>query len=58
VTPELVRSILGEELDQIATSLSPVRNGSRFDQAAQLFLRLVTAPEFIPFLTLPAYQQL
>ncbi|MGQ0613902.1 MAG: malate synthase A [Planctomycetaceae bacterium] len=58
VTPVLVGAILREELDQIETSLPPGADHSRLREAAQLFLQIVTAQEFVEFLTLPAYERL
>jgi hypothetical protein len=31
---------------------------SKFDEAGELFLAISTAPEFVDFLTLPAYEHL
>jgi malate synthase len=49
----LVERILGEEHDLAAARAADVH---RFDDAARLFGRLVTAGDFVEFLTLPAYE--
>jgi malate synthase len=49
----LVERILGEEHDLAAARAAGVH---RFDDAARLFGRLVTAGDFVEFLTLPAYE--
>ena len=49
VTPELVHAMLDEEMRD-------KRGKGRFDLAAELFARLVSAPEFAEFLTLSAYE--
>ncbi|MGH6928431.1 MAG: malate synthase A, partial [Dongiaceae bacterium] len=49
----LVERIIGEERDSAAAKAA---GAHRFDDAAQLFRRLVTAGDFVEFLTLPAYE--
>jgi malate synthase len=49
---KLCRAILDEELGKL-TSAAPA--GHRYDDAGTLFRDLITAPEFVEFLTLPAY---
>jgi malate synthase len=57
VTVELVRQIIGEELEKIKGLVGAERyTGGNFQKATQLFDRLVTANEFVEFLTLPAYE--
>ena len=48
----LVERIIGEERDRAAAEAA----FHRFDDAARLFGRLVTAGDFVEFLTLPAYE--
>jgi len=48
----LVERIIGEERDRAAAKAV----SHRFDDAARLFGRLVTAGDFVEFLTLPAYE--
>jgi malate synthase len=48
----LVDRIIGEERDRAAAKAA----SHRFDDAAALFGRLVTAGDFVEFLTLPAYE--
>lgn len=56
VTRELVERVMNEELVRIGTERSdPWLQAGRFDDATQLFLRLVTATQLEEFLTLAAY---
>ena len=48
----LVERIIGEERDRAAAKAA----SHRFDDAARLFRTLVTAGDFVEFLTLPAYE--
>jgi malate synthase len=54
VTLELFRTMLREELHGL--SGVPGSDGARYDEAAWLLDRLVSADEFVDFLTEPAYQ--
>ncbi|GAB4216503.1 MAG: malate synthase A [Roseiflexaceae bacterium] len=57
ITVELVRSLIGEELEKIRASLGEQRyNSGNFPRASELFDRLVTSDTFIEFLTLPGYE--
>ncbi|HEY4284146.1 MAG TPA: hypothetical protein VGM62_13860, partial [Chthoniobacterales bacterium] len=59
VTKELFRSVLGEELDKIKTTVGQQRFGaSKFDAARDLFDEITTNDEFVEFLTLPGYDRL
>jgi malate synthase A len=58
VTPELFRSVLAGELAKARAELGDRYAASRFDDAARLFERLSTSPQFVEFLTLPAYELL
>ncbi len=55
VTLELFRTMLREEL-RTASSGAPGADGARYDEAAWLLDRLVSADEFVDFLTEPAYE--
>ncbi len=59
ITTALYKSIYKEELEKIQAMVGPERyaNG-RFEDAAGLFDNLVTNPDFIDFLTLPAYDMI
>lgn len=59
ITPELVASVLHQELADLRASLGEeAYTHSRFDAAGELFLSISTAPDFVDFLTLPAYDLL
>ena len=59
VTAELYRTIVGEELQRIHAMVGDERyRAGNFELAARIFDRLITAPEFTEFLTLPAYEEL
>jgi malate synthase len=52
----LVESLIAAELEQQKVAVDAVRYGA-YERAADLMRELVRAPEFIEFLTLPAYQR-
>jgi malate synthase len=59
LTAERLRAVVGEELAGLAAELGEGRvRAGRFAEAAELFASLATAPEFVEFLTLPAYERL
>jgi malate synthase len=59
ITTELVSEMLRQELTNIRQGLGEERYAqTKFDEAGRLFLQVSTAPEFVEFLTLPAYEQL
>ncbi|HEX7078267.1 MAG TPA: malate synthase A [Candidatus Eisenbacteria bacterium] len=59
VTPDLLRSIVREEMKRIAGEVGPEAfRGGRFAEARALFLRLSTAKRMPEFLTLLAYERL
>jgi len=59
VTVELARSILHEELKKLEGEIPAEKYEAwRYTLAANLMDRLFTAPKFIPFLTIPAYDYL
>lgn len=59
VTLDLCKTLLEEELKKIEDYVGSVNyaNG-RFEEAVDLFLQLISADEFVEFLTLPAYERL
>jgi malate synthase len=59
LTPELYRATVAGELDRIRALVGEERFArGRFGLAQRIFDRLITAPEFTEFLTLPAYEEL
>jgi malate synthase len=59
VTVELVRQLMGEELEKIRASYGEAKYGARhFKDASDLFDRLATDDQFVEFLTLPGYRYL
>ena len=59
VTVELVRALLDDELAQMRIQMGDDRfEAGAFDEARDLFEQVACAPDFIEFLTLPAYQTL
>ncbi len=56
VTEHLVVHAIAEQSEKLKTEL-PDR-ASTYEQAAELLTRLVTAPQFAEFLTLPAYESI
>ncbi len=59
VTAELYRSLRREEMDALRRDVGDARwGGTRFEEAALILDRLVTADEFAEFLTVPAYAML
>ncbi|HEU4323682.1 MAG TPA: malate synthase A [Roseiflexaceae bacterium] len=57
ITVELVRALVGEELEKIRASLGEQRyNGGNFQRASELFDRLINGDTFVEFLTLPGYE--
>lgn len=59
VTVDLFRRILAEELAKIRSGLGEEHYAARnFNQAAELFDRIITSEDFVEFLTLPAYAQI
>jgi malate synthase len=59
VTPELVRKIEDEELDQVRSAIGHDRyaNG-RFEDAREVFEKVALDDDFVDFLTIPAYDLL
>ena len=53
-----MREVVGEEMAKLKQVLGADRyDGGHFKDAVELFLQVATPPEFIDFLTLPAYQR-
>ena len=59
LTPELYDRLVQEELQAIRHEIGDARfEGGHFPLAVELFNQMVKSPEFVEFLTLPAYQHL
>jgi malate synthase len=59
VTVELFDRLMAEELVSIREEIGAARYSSgHFERASQLFAQMCKTPEFVQFLTLPAYQYL
>ena len=59
VTPELVRELARDEMDQLRTALGAERfDSGKFELAGKMFDDFVTGEELDPFLTSPAYKHL
>ena len=59
ITPDLVRHVEDEELAKLRERYGEeVWKQARFDDARKVFEEVALAPDFIPFLTIPAYQLL
>jgi malate synthase len=59
VTAELVQQLITEELQKIKDSVGEQRyQGGKYQQATELFTKLILDDDFVDFLTLPGYQYL
>jgi malate synthase A len=59
LTVERFRTVLAEEMDRIRLEVGEIRfTQGRFEEARALFERMSTQPEFLEFITLPAYELL
>lgn len=58
ITESLVRTVLEEERDKLRAAAGPAFDADRFARAIALFLEVALPPEFVEFLTLPAYAAL
>jgi malate synthase len=59
MSADLYRTIRREEMDGLRREVGDARwGGTRFEEAALILDRLVTADRFTEFLTLPAYEVL
>ena len=58
-TRERVRQVADEELEQLREALgADAFAAGRFEEAREVFEEVALAPEFVEFLTIPAYQRL
>lgn len=58
VTVELFHQMLPEELAKVREILGPAYDDGRYEEAAELFDEITTDPNFVEFLTLPAYERI
>ncbi len=59
ITRDLVRQIVREENERVKASVGEEAYGKgRYEDAAQLMIDLVEQPQFVEFLTLPAYDRI
>ncbi|MBX3065607.1 MAG: malate synthase A [Anaerolineae bacterium] len=59
ITPQLFQQFLNEEMDNIRSEVGADRfDGGNYQRAGQLFAEMSTSPQFVDFLTLPAYEYL
>jgi malate synthase len=59
VTPALFEEVLEEEMQAIESEVGSQRfRSGKFQEARDLFSRMILTPQFIEFLTLPAYDYL
>ena len=59
VTVELARTFLEEEMGKVRRAIGEDSfRAGRFERAVQIFEQLITSREFVPFLTIPAYEYL
>ncbi|HJR93470.1 MAG TPA: malate synthase A [Acidimicrobiia bacterium] len=57
ITEDLVRHVIDDEMGAIAAAVGPdALAAGRYDEARRLFEQVALAPDFIEFLTLPAYE--
>ncbi|MDP6344450.1 MAG: malate synthase A [Alphaproteobacteria bacterium] len=59
ITQETVRELMAEELVKIRAEVGGAAyDGGKYEEAAELFLQMITEEEFQDFLTLPAYERI
>ena len=58
MTPELVRTVLDEEVEQLRAETTPERFAAYTEPAARLMAEFCLADDYVDFLTLPAYELL
>ncbi|MDQ6621453.1 MAG: malate synthase A [Pseudomonadota bacterium] len=58
VTKDMVAAMIPEELARIRELLGTAQGAGRYDEAADIFWKLVHDDSFIEFLTLPAYERI
>jgi malate synthase len=58
ITESLVCQLVEDEAGQLKSAAGKAFDEARFDKAVGLFLKVATPPDFIEFLTFPAYSEL
>ena len=58
VTPELFKALLSDEMAKLRMLTPAAYDRGRFADAIRLFSEMTLAPQFVEFLTLPAYAEL
>ncbi|WP_173921481.1 malate synthase A [Agromyces sp. Marseille-P2726] len=58
ITPDLVRSVLAEEVERLRGEVDPERFATLYEPAARLIGDLCLSSDYVDFLTLPAYELL
>ncbi|RXZ51222.1 malate synthase A [Agromyces fucosus] len=58
ITPELVRTVLAEEVERLRGEVDPERFARYYEPAAELIADICLSEEYVDFLTLPAYELL
>ncbi len=58
ITPDLVRTLLAEEVEHLRGEVAPDRFAAFYEPAARLMADICLSEEYVDFLTLPAYELL
>lgn len=58
ITPELVRTVLAEEVERLRGEVAPEVFAAHYEPAAKLIADICLSDEYVDFLTLPAYELL
>ena len=58
ITPDLVRTVLAEEVERLRGEVDPERFATLYEPAARLIGDLCLSGDYVDFLTLPAYELL
>jgi len=58
VTKDMVAAMIPQEMTRIREILGPAYGEGRYEEAADIFWKLVEADNFVEFLTLPAYERI
>ena len=59
VTAELAGTLLQEEMEKIRRAIGDAQYAAgRYALASEIFVDLITSRDFVPFLTIPAYEYL
>ncbi|MFF2272339.1 malate synthase A [Agromyces sp. NPDC058136] len=58
ITPELVRTVLAEEVERLRGEVAPEAFAAHYEPAAKLVADICLSGEYVDFLTLPAYELL